>query len=174
MKAGRTRRKASPETTQEPLRAFSRSLPMALLTAREAVMSRFRPMLREHGLTEQQWRVLRALTASPAPMRVQEIARATFVSLPSLSRLLRTLETRGVVRRTVHADDLRAAQVSLSRSGRALVARIAPESEARYDEITAAIGRADIERLYVLLDVVRRQLDGSATDAPHEAFADEA
>jgi len=34
---------------------------MELLKAREAAMERFRPMLREHGLTEQQWRVIRAL-----------------------------------------------------------------------------------------------------------------
>ncbi|MDP7101742.1 MAG: hypothetical protein QF503_11390, partial [Rhodospirillales bacterium] len=46
---------------QESLRDFSRSLPMALLRAREAVMERFRPSLRTHGLTDQQWRVLRAL-----------------------------------------------------------------------------------------------------------------
>ena len=36
---------------------------MALLRAREAVMREFRAALRRHGLTEQQWRVLRALTA---------------------------------------------------------------------------------------------------------------
>jgi DNA-binding MarR family transcriptional regulator len=46
-----------------PMREFSRSLPMSLLRAREAVMRQFRPSLREHGLTEQQWRILRALAA---------------------------------------------------------------------------------------------------------------
>jgi hypothetical protein len=43
------------------LRDFSKSLPMALMRTREAVMKRFRPSLRDHALTEQQWRVLRAL-----------------------------------------------------------------------------------------------------------------
>ena len=43
------------------MRPFDRSLPMALLRAREAVMSRFRPLLHAHGVTEQQWRVIRAL-----------------------------------------------------------------------------------------------------------------
>src|ERR1043166_1624554 len=46
-----------------PMRDFGRSLPMSLLRAREAVMRQFRPSLRSHGLTEQQWRILRALTA---------------------------------------------------------------------------------------------------------------
>jgi hypothetical protein len=38
------------------MREFSRSLPMSLLRAREAVMRQFRPSLRDHGLTEQQSR----------------------------------------------------------------------------------------------------------------------
>ena len=37
-----------------PMRPFQQSLPMALLGAREATMQRFRPMLAEFGLTEQQ------------------------------------------------------------------------------------------------------------------------
>ena len=38
-----------------------RSLPIALLRAREAVMSHFRPMLAKYDVTEQQWRVIRVL-----------------------------------------------------------------------------------------------------------------
>lgn len=42
-----------------PLR--HRNLPQLLLQSREALMQRFRPMLNELGVTEQQWRILRAL-----------------------------------------------------------------------------------------------------------------
>ena len=38
-----------------------RNLPRLLLQAREAVMAHTRPSLREHGLSDQQWRVLRVL-----------------------------------------------------------------------------------------------------------------
>ena len=38
-----------------------RNLALLLLQARESVMAEFRPLLNEHGLTEQQWRVIRAL-----------------------------------------------------------------------------------------------------------------
>jgi len=150
---------ATSSSDEGPLRDFSRSLPMALLRAREAVMSRFRPLLQDHGLTEQQWRVLRALTSSSTPLRFGEIADATFISMPSLSRIAKTLETRGVVRRVADAGDSRAAQISPTRSGRALVARIAPQSEASYGEIERAIGAADLERLYRLLDRVRAGLE---------------
>jgi hypothetical protein len=46
-----------------------RALPIALLRAREAVMVRFRPILRYHGVTEQQWRVMRVQKAHSMPER---------------------------------------------------------------------------------------------------------
>ena len=70
-----------------PMRAFSNSLPMELLRAREAVMRRFRPGLRGHGVTEQQWRILRALAHS-GPLEVSQLADATCLLAPSLSRIL--------------------------------------------------------------------------------------
>ena len=56
---------------------------MELLKAREAAMSRFRPMLREHGLTEQQWRVIRAL-ADYKEIDAGELAKKSFLLAPSL------------------------------------------------------------------------------------------
>ena len=67
------------EPRRAPMREFSRSLPMSLLRAREAVMRQFRPSLREHGLTEQQWRILRALAVPIAriPKAANTIAGIT-------------------------------------------------------------------------------------------------
>src|SRR5471032_1457045 len=81
-----------------PMRDFSRSLPMSLLRAREAVMRQFRPSLRRHGLTEQQWRILRALVALDT-IEVTELARVAFLLGPSLSRILRDLEARRLIER---------------------------------------------------------------------------
>lgn len=154
-----------PDHPVDSLRDFSRSLPMALLRAREAVMARFRPTLQRHELTEQQWRVLRALTATTRPMRLGEIAAATYVSLPSLSRIAKALEARGVVKRVADAGDSRAAQISLTSSGRRLVARIAPLSEASYREIATLIGAEELDRLYALLERARQRLGPEGTEA---------
>src|ERR1043165_9845320 len=86
----------APETRRAPMRDFSHSLPMSLLRAREAVMRQFRPSLRNHGLTEQQWRILRALTAVEA-IEVTELARVAFLLGPSLSRILRDLAARDLI-----------------------------------------------------------------------------
>ncbi len=42
------------------------SLTIALLQAREAAMSYFRPIVKRHNLTEQQWRIVRILAESPS------------------------------------------------------------------------------------------------------------
>src|SRR5436853_6290640 len=99
-----------------PMREFSRSLPMSLLRAREAVMRQFRPSLRHHGLTEQQWRILRALTAVDA-IEVTELARTAFLLGPSLSRILRDLEARDLIERRTPEADLRRGEVSISPKG---------------------------------------------------------
>src|SRR3984885_5892792 len=99
-----------------PMREFSRSLPMSLLRGREAGMRHFRPWLRDHGLTEQQWRILRAL-ASVEMIEVTELARTAFLLGPSLSRILRDLEARNLIERKVAKADLRRGLVSISAKG---------------------------------------------------------
>ena len=69
-------------------------------------MARFRPMLRQHGVSEQQWRILRALD-SDGPMRASDLAADTLLSLPSLTRLVKTLSDRRLIRRDPSAEDQR-------------------------------------------------------------------
>jgi len=149
--------KASPAAETIALREFSRSLPMALLRAREAVMTRFRPSLREHGLSEQQWRVLRALH-SDGPMRAIDLSQDTLISMPSLSRLLKTLEGRSLIRRSAHRDDLRAAQVQITAEGGRSVRTLAPISEAIYRDIAKQVGAKPLAQLYLLLDELSARL----------------
>ena len=132
------------------LRAFEQSLPMALMRARESVMRYFRPALAEHDLTEQQWRVLRALCDADAPMSVGELADGTFLLGPSLSRMLASMDERGLIDR-VAAADARRAEISISPAGRALVSEIAPSSELAYGRIDSLLEPGELDALYVLL-----------------------
>ena len=80
------------------------SLAIKLLRARELVMQRFREHLREHGLTEQQWRVLRVL-AERGPLQMLELSERSFLLPASLSRTAPMLEEKGLVdRETVGTD----------------------------------------------------------------------
>jgi len=141
---------SAPAARQVPMRDFSRSLPMSLLRAREAVMRQFRPALREHGLTEQQWRILRAL-ASIEAAEVTELARTAFLLGPSLSRILRDLEARNLIERKTAKTDQRRSMVSISKEGVKLMASVAPSSEAIYAEITQRFGARKLAELQEML-----------------------
>src|SRR6202000_3053085 len=143
---------ASAEKTAHrvPMREFSRSLPMSLLRAREAVMRQFRPSLRRHDLTEQQWRILRALAAIDT-IEVTELARTAFLLGPSLSRILRDLEARKLIARKTAKTDLRRTVVSISDKGLKLMEVVAPSSEAIYAEITRRYGAKRLAELHEML-----------------------
>jgi homoprotocatechuate degradation regulator HpaR len=144
---------------KQPMRDFSRSLPMALLRTREAVMRHFRPSLRDHGLTEQQWRILRALT-SVESIEVSELARATCLLGPSLSRILRDLEARLLVQRRSPKSDLRRGIVSIAPAGLALIDAVAPVSESIYADITKRYGVKKLDELHGMLVELEEELLG--------------
>ncbi len=140
-----------------PMRDFARSLPMSLLRAREAVMRQFRPSLRGHGLTEQQWRILRALAAVDA-IEVTELARVAFLLGPSLSRILRDLEAGHLIERKLAKADLRRSVVSISARGLKLIEAVAPSSEAIYAAITKRYGARKLAELQDMLHELERSL----------------
>ncbi len=141
------------------LREFSRSLPMALLLAREAVMRHFRPALRAIDLTEQQWRVLRAL-GSVREIEVTALANATFLLAPSLTRILKDLEEKGFIHRRPSPHDARTALISLADEGRTLLDEAGLRSERIYRAMTHKIGEERLEELMRLLKEVEVELQG--------------
>lgn len=161
---------AASTARRSPMRDFSRSLPMSLLRAREAVMRQFRPSLRNHGLTEQQWRILRALTAVEA-IEVTELARVAFLLGPSLSRILRDLEARHLIERRTPEADLRRGVVSISARGLKLIEAVAPTSETIYAAITKIYGARKLSQLQDMLNALENSLSG--LEVAGDAEADE-
>jgi homoprotocatechuate degradation regulator HpaR len=149
------------------LRDFSRSLPMSLLRAREVVMQRFRSSLRRFKLTEQQWRVLRALT-SVHEIEVTHLAHSTFLLTASLSRILKDLEQRGLIERRVDGHDNRRSLISISPAGIALIEAVAPYSETIYSEITDAVGQERLQQLQQLL----KELTTAVSELPAVSLDD--
>ncbi len=113
-------------------------------------MARFRPMLRGHGLTEQQWRVIRVLADSDG-IDAGELARRSFLLAPSLTRILQYLEGEKLVRRRSDHRDQRRSVFSLTSAGQRLFAAVAPDSEALYHDIEHEFGGERLEKLYQLL-----------------------
>lgn len=135
---------------------------MALLRAREQVMRSFRPMLAEHGLTEQQWRVLRFLADADRPREMGEIATGTLLLGPSLTRIVANLAELGLVHRRAAAHDQRRVMVSLSAAGGRLALRVAPRVEQAYTDIESRFGADRLAQLLALLDEL--VVDASSPD----------
>jgi homoprotocatechuate degradation regulator HpaR len=156
------------------MRQFSRSLPMALMRAREAVMSEFRPILAEHDVTEQQWRVLRAVVDQEAGqgaglgagLGVGELSERTFLLGPSVSRILAALESRGLVDRWSVDHDARRAVIVATPEGRDLYELISPSSEAIYVEVERRFGVDELDQLYQLLDRLAAAMKQPVGGAP--------
>jgi homoprotocatechuate degradation regulator HpaR len=130
-----------------------RSLPIALLRAREAVMSHFRPMLGAHDITEQQWRVIRIL-AEQETVDASELADKAFILAPSLTRIIRSLEERGIIAKLKDENDGRRVLLKITPAGMAIINEVAPESRMIYDRLESRFGREKLDLLLDLLDEV--------------------
>ncbi|WP_414475951.1 MarR family transcriptional regulator [Microvirga sp. M2] len=122
-------------------------------------MRHFRASLRRFGITEQQWRILRALTSQES-LEVTELAEATFLLPSSLSRILKDLDERGLILRRTSSSDLRRGIISISPQGLDLIERAGVESEAIYREIAGRYGSERLAELQSLLRQLEECLEG--------------
>jgi homoprotocatechuate degradation regulator HpaR len=146
-------------------RPFARSLPMQLMRARELVMRHFRPHLHEHDLTDQQWRIIRALMEADA-IEIGDLSERCCIHPASLSRILPKLETSGLVSRRGNADDKRRVMVAIAPQGRRLFNSMAPESAASYAAIARKLGAKRLHDTYRVLDELIVALGDRRSDAP--------
>ncbi len=151
-----------------------RNLPHLLLIARETLLDRFRPVLREHGLTEQQWRIIRVLSdAGPLPLK--DIVAHCQIFGSSLTGIVTRMESQNYVRRVAHAEDGRVTLISLTPKARKLVDAMRPLIDAIYDDLEAQVGKPRMAALVAMLDETLAALDrGSSYDIGNAAEADSA
>jgi homoprotocatechuate degradation regulator HpaR len=146
-----------------------RNLPRLLLEAREAVMQHTRPSLREHGLSDQQWRVLRVLgehAGNPGGVETGRVAREALLLGPSLTGVLGRMERDGLIARERCPQDARRTVVRATRAGLKLVGTLSQTIEAHYQWLESQLGTARLAQLYALLDEV------IALDAPTGVTSD--
>ena len=130
-----------------------RNLPRLLLQARESVMAHTRPGLREHGLSDQQWRVLRVL-GEHGVVETGRVAREAFILGPSLTGVLTRMERDGLIRRARDVADQRRTVVEPTAKGRRLVGKLSHSIEAHCAFMESSLGKSKLAQLYRLLDEV--------------------
>ena len=130
-----------------------RNLPRLLLQARESVMAHTRPSLRGHGLSDQQWRVLRVL-GEHGTVETGRVAREAYILGPSLTGVLARMERDGLVRRERDPADQRRTVVEATAKGLKLVEKLSHTIEAHYAWMEKSLGKQKLSQLYELLDEV--------------------
>ena len=156
-------------TDAHPFRQIRRSLPIALLRARETVMGPLRDMLSTSGVNEQKWRVLRVLQEK-GPLELSQVAAEAVLLLSSLTRMVGPMVDEGLITRMTPPEDRRKTVVAITPAGLALVNAHAGQSAAILGRIEAEFGSDRLERLLDLLeDLQKLDLRSNGADAGPKA-----
>lgn len=131
------------------------SLTLTLLQAREAAMSFFRPSLNQHGLTEQQWRVIRILRQH-GELESYQLADLACILKPSMTGVLSRLERDGVVARRKSPQDQRRVLVRLADKGHQCFVSMSEGMENNYQRIQEQFGKEKLELLFELLGDLKK------------------
>ncbi len=126
------------------------SLTLALLQAREATMSHFRPALNEIGLTEQQWRVIRILYQHEE-LESNQLADFACILKPSLTGILNRMIDQNLIKKRKDKEDQRINLITLTDEGKKCFEIQAVKMEASYKKIQEQYGAEKMTQLMDLL-----------------------
>ena len=131
----------------------SRSLPIALIRAREGVMSPIRGMLSQTGITEQQWRALRVL-AEHGRMDANTLADRSCLLFPSLTRIAATLREKGLVTQVQDDKDRRRQFLEITPEGQTIIDENAEHAAQIFNGFMETLGEENYETLLDLLTML--------------------
>ncbi len=134
-----------------------------------------RPSLREQGLSDQQWRVLRVLgehADEPGGIETGRVAREAYLLGPSLTGVLTRMARDGLIERQRCPQDARRTVVRATAAGLAKVQALSQTIEAHYVWMEQQLGKTRLTALYDLLDkLIALEVPEPATaETDHETF----
>jgi len=132
------------------LPSTSRSLPIALIRAREGLMAPIREMLSDTGITEQQWRVLRVLSECGA-IDSSTLADRASILFPSLTRIVATLRDKRLISQTRDEIDRRRQIITITEAGQKIIDERSEQSTQIVANIRETLGDKNYETLLDLL-----------------------
>ncbi len=132
----------------------------------------FEDECRSVGLTPAQFGVMSVLQASPG-LDQSSLARALGFDKVTVLRVLRGLESRGLIVRTPAAISRRSLAISLSDAGRALLSQAQDPVERAYQRLMTPLNAEQKVQLVSLLQTLTAGLESDARAAfvPHEKGA---
>jgi DNA-binding MarR family transcriptional regulator len=143
---------------RRPFGTRAQEATIALLRTADVVRRRLTHTVDPHGITLQQYNVLRILKgAAPDPLPTLEIAERMIEAQPGITRLLDRLVEKGLVRRERCADDRRQVHCWITDEGLDLLADLDPIVDEADRAAVGTLSPTQVEQLLRLLEVVRAE-----------------
>jgi MarR family transcriptional regulator, organic hydroperoxide resistance regulator len=141
-----------------PFRSTAQEATVSMLRTADTVRRRLAHVIEPHGITLQQYNVLRILRgARPDPMPTLEIGERLIERTPGITRLLDRLEEKGLVRRARSITDRRLVHAWITESGLELLATLQTPVDQADEAAVAALNPDERVQLLRLLDRVRAE-----------------
>jgi len=134
---------------------FDKSLPMMLHRTLDTVIPLYRKVFKEHGITEQQWRILRVLWEINECTSA-ELAKKTLLPSPSMVGIIDRMSAKNLVSRNRSEEDRRIVNVSLTDKGRILQDKLMPQVDAIYEQM---MSRCDDEAWQIMINTMQTIID---------------
>ena len=123
-------------------------------------MAPIRPILRDAGVTEQQWRVLRVLS-DEGVCDASRLGEVALLHAPSVTRILKELVDRKLITRETDPDDGRRSMVTITAKGRALVQHVGGRTRLLLNAYTIAFGPRRLQTLQTELIALVQAIEGT-------------
>ena len=130
---------------------FLDSLPMILSRSLDRVMPSYRRLFQANDLTDQQWRVLRALWEQQH-LTSAEISHITLLPPPSLVGILDRLEKKNLIGRLRSTKDRRHVHIIPTPKGRALMEHMMPMVDHIHDDFMQRVTTVEWDEFNRILD----------------------
>lgn len=140
----------------------ARRVIVSLLGSADATRRFLEGVVRDHGLTLQQYNVLRILRgAAPEPLPTMEIGERMIEKTPGVTRFLDRLEGRGLVRRERSPDDRRRVHAWIADEGLELLERMDAEVDAADRRTIEGLSSGTVSALVEALRRIRANTEAA-------------
>jgi MarR family transcriptional regulator, 2-MHQ and catechol-resistance regulon repressor len=112
-------------------------------------------LFEQHGLTSQQFNILRILRGAGQPLSTLQIRQRMLDKMSDTSRIVDRLILKGVVKKVTSKTDKRLVDVSITDKGKKLLAKL-DEHQDEMDGVLSNLSDSEAKTLNKLLDKIRQ------------------
>ncbi len=140
---------------EKPFQSAGQEAVLALLRTASLVRRQFESLAQEHGITFQQFNVLRILRGAGNPLPTMEVAERMIEPEPGITRLIERLLRKGLVKRLPDPEDGRRSLCSITEAGLRVLRRLDDPVAEMDDDVLGALNERQLKTLIRLLDRAR-------------------